>query len=238
MNSSINPLGRSKNRGRGITLVEVMVAVGLFMVIVTPIFSVFRSSKHQIISSNERLTAFLMARKILDSIRYSLYNSNDLGVGSISGQLTESGKNPVWDGLTLKYVNNGFTFASQGISMTSKYFVKFIDLNHNGLLDDPSITSAEFPDLSEKYKGYAISVSTGTYSSGYFDYGPPDFPVDDNPYGNPDPGLCMVKVKVSWIDKFGKDGEVNLSSLVTTLSFEDIGFGSFDDRPGGFMEGF
>lgn len=229
---------RTANHRRGITLTEIMVAVGLFMVIVTPIFSVFRSSKHQILSSNERLTAFLMARKILDSIRYSLYNSNDLEIGSISGQLSESMKNPVWDGLTIKYVQSRFAFASQGISMTSKYFVKFMDLDNNGLLDDPAITSSEMPDLSEKFKGYTISVSTGTYSSGYFDYAPPTFPVDDNPYGNPDPGLCMVNVKVSWTDKFGKDGEVNLSSLVTTLSFEEIGFGPMDDRPGGFMEGF
>lgn len=228
----------ARGSASGMTLTEIMVAVGLFMVIVTPIFSVFRSSKQQIVSSNERLTAFLMARKIIDSIRYSLYNSNDDGVGAISGSLGETAKSPVWDGSAAKNTVAGFTFTNPGSSSTSRYFLKFMDLNHNGRLDDSAISESEMPDLAEKFGGYSISVATSTFSSGFFDYGPPDFPVDDNPHGNPDPGLCQVTVSVSWTDKFGKSGEVNLSSLVTTQSFEDMGFGANSDRPGGFLEGF
>ncbi|PKK90208.1 MAG: hypothetical protein CVV64_10800 [Candidatus Wallbacteria bacterium HGW-Wallbacteria-1] len=228
-------------RESGLSLPEVLVALAIFMILVAPIFSVFRSSKTQVNASQDRLTAFLIGRKVMDSVSGALYNSGAVRLENFVPQLGETDAKPVNDGSVNVSLKDNFNFIKLGGGgSTSRYFVKLMDRDDNFQQDDRGISQDDDQDLYQKLENYRISVVTSTYSTGFFPSSTPSdagFIADDAPYSNPDPGLCQVFVTVDWTNRDGQEKEVRLSSLITTKCPETTPPGE-DDRPAGALEGF
>ena len=140
---------KNKNKNRGFTLVELIVAVALFSIVIGPLFRSFSSSIQANSRARRVLKATSLAQSVLDNIeRYSVKTlRDDMPNADIAGNLLPVGGTIVLNRQTHDTDEVKFTFQQ----------VRYQDITFN-IVADITKGGATNTNKSNKYFMYAADV--------------------------------------------------------------------------------
>lgn len=200
-----------KGRKKGLTIVEVVIAMVILVTVMIPLSDTFTSFRTGFEKISRKTVALNLAASVLEHIHHKLYNDDLrlfdlLDSDSIKNAATDDAATAVFD----EYIELDRPVTSEEGTDISSYFVAIHDLTQSG---DSGITLENDPDLFKQLEGFRCSVDIY--------YSAEDDIIDSDVDGSSEADMAEVRVRIHWPDH-GTERFVELWTVYSARQYIDF----------------
>lgn len=179
---------------KGLTIIEVVIAMVILVTVMIPLSDTFTSFRTGFEKISRRTVALNLAASVLEHIHQRLYSDdlrlfNLLDNDTVKNESTEDAATEVFD----QYTELDRPVTSEAGTEISSYFVSIQDLTQSG---DKGITLENDPDLFKQLEGFRCSVEIY--------YSAEDDLIDSDVDGSSEADMAEVRVRIHWLDDGGE----------------------------------
>ena len=182
----------------GISLLEIVIAFTLLMIVIAPFLKTFSTTNRAVKKGGDYTTALYICQKIIEDIRYNLYNEDSTDFSEFLAAAGEQG-----------------TTVVPGTDC-SRYFLNLFDPENE--VDQAIIGQMAKYSVEINHGGYCVPLDASDEERAE------KATIDVDGDGKKDPDVTIITVTVKWKDTTqagdGNDREVRFSTVVSKAQNE------------------
>lgn len=201
-----------RTRRRGLTILEVVIAIAVLAAVIVPIADSFSTLRTGFVTIGRHTIALGLARAVLDHIHYRIYDGDGRVGTTLMSDTEKVAAATAGDGQAFfdALAEADRIVTAQDPDRTSTYFLRINDLTKSGVV---GITEANDPDLFRQLKDYVCAVDV------YFSV--PGDVLDSDVNGTPEVDMAEVRVTIGW-NEHGQDRSLELWSVFTRREYNEV----------------